>query len=127
MIVEFMRDLQQRSMKLLNPSARDIHVYRILTSLRGPDSNAFDLKWLTTARIRGVIFVRINVVDLANWQETAIMDVNHIPLNESERKYRDKLFDTAGDHFRDHIYDAYSSIKVLYDYDLVEEKDYLES
>ncbi|KKK54954.1 hypothetical protein LCGC14_3079480 [marine sediment metagenome] len=125
MITEFIMDLHQRAMKIENSLMRDVYVYRILTALRGPDryhnSDAIALKWLTTARLRAIVFLHIDGFNFALWNKTAFMDVNTMPLNADQVRERDILMEICDPHFRDHIYLAYEGIRELYDYDLKEE------
>jgi hypothetical protein len=91
----------------------EIYLWDILTSLRGPDSEHFQLKALTTARLRAIVF-----------PNTDIGMAFRKPLHEFELKERDKLLfgdlneeesDALGasTHFSYHFQGAMEAAKAL--------------
>lgn len=106
----------QNQIKQLTQSLRaDEPTWDILTMLRGADSDtddAMDLKWLTTARIRGLIGVLPG-------NGAA---VRSYPLDEEEKAQRDHLLEKAPRHFRDHYDAAVGAIRQVYGYDIIAER-----
>jgi hypothetical protein len=108
------RELIARAESHTEHKERDnIHLWEILTALRGPDSDQFTLKNLTTARLRAIVFPNSN-----------IGLINKDPLTEDELKERDRLLfgdlsDEESDalgvsgHFSSHFEDAMLTAKLL--------------
>lgn len=88
------------------------NVWFIISALRGPDTDNFKLKWLTTSRIRGIL----NASD--NW-----IFVNKTPLSLLERKKRDLLLAQAPAHFAQHYALAVNAIHQIYNYNLTTEQE----
>ncbi len=127
-IDRFLQDLCYRAKTIMNnvdPPIRDLHLWKIISVMRGPDlpygyvppdkdgisTDLDELKWLTTARIRHVVF-----------GDFPMLDVNSSPLNNGLREKRNFLLNEFSPHFRSHIHSAYESIRELYDYDLETEQ-----
>jgi hypothetical protein len=96
--------------------------YDIVSAIRGPDiyRQGLDmdclpssLKLATTARIRALVGVKVNDVD-----------INHTPLSLEMMEHRDRRLDGKdAEHFRCHYQAAVNAIRRLYGYDLWIEKD----
>ena len=99
------------------------HFQKIISALRGPDMLVLDesgcvpsggierLKYLTTARIRGIVAPEYNGT------------VVQIPLAESERYERDSFLYYAPNHFKSHYKEAVEAIRVVFGYDLKHEQE----
>ena len=99
------------------------HFQKIISVLRGPDLLVLNelgcvpsggierLKYLTTARIRGIVAPGYNGT------------VVHSPLAESEREERDSFLSYAPKHFKSHYNEAVEAIRVVFKYDLKHEQE----
>ena len=94
------------------------YTWDILSALRGPDYvkenfiPSVRLKELTTARVRAVIGVKEPVCGWAL----------HSPLTPAEQEEREALLTHASPHFQNHYFNAVEAIKVIYGYDLWNER-----
>ena len=137
---QFLTDLVRRKENLKLPYKWEQYAWSIISAMRGPDftiphnkqlelGSSAELKWLTTARIRHVVFGRresMTYPDLAHC-EPLFLDVNGTPLTRDQRDRRDKYLDNVNNHYATHIIDAYQAIWALYDYDLWKEEEVVES
>jgi hypothetical protein len=116
----------QERKELLTRLADDKLVWDIVLALRSSDNNdpGCELKWLTTARIRGIVCPSAG--------SKRFYDVNMYALTESDRKYRDELLAAreaearepslrSYDHFAAHYKLAVEAIRQIYAYDLQDE------
>jgi hypothetical protein len=78
--------------------------WSIVSALRGPDSDDYQLKWLTTARIRAVIGLDISEP----------IDINPRPLNREELEHRTIMLRDTFRHFADHFEMAKAVIYKVY-------------
>jgi hypothetical protein len=78
--------------------------WAIVSALRGPDSDDYHLKWLTTARVRAVIGV----------DPSSPIDVNTEPLTTNELDERRVMLRETFRHFTDHFVMAQAVIHKVY-------------
>jgi len=69
-------------------------VWDVLTAIRGPDSGDYELKRLTTSRVRWILGMKVNSVGAI---------VNSIPLDDNDIIRRDELLTDGNHHFRNHF------------------------
>lgn len=125
---QFLNDLDRRAARLNNSVVAEAQIWSIISAMRGPDftlphnnGSSEELKWLTTARIRHIVFGRRKSSrEHNNYDHYAPMflGLNSIPLTIEQRDRRDKYLDNVNSHYAQHITDAYRAIRRLYDYDL---------
>ena len=101
--------------KKFDKTDNDSALWAIITALRGPDDENYILKSYTTGRVRGILKLENNSVD-----------VRYTPLNELELDARNELLEqrnskTLGDHFTAHFQNALKGLKTL-GYDVPEEE-----
>jgi hypothetical protein len=85
----------------------------ILSALRGPDFKTdINLKWLTTSRIRAIVCPMY------------YGDVNYVALTNIEINQRNAFLygDSKSTHFASHYLSACATIKLLFGYDLLDER-----
>ena len=116
-IQEFLRDLSARVSVTTNG---DAHAWQIITALRGCDSANHNLKDLTVARLRYVLFGHVSVYTISSQRYPGIRSIK---LTPDELKTRDQLLTEAPNHFRLHWQEAVKSVIALYSYDLDTETD----
>lgn len=140
---QFLTDLVRRKENLKDEDKWERYAWSIISAMRGPDftipsgprvekglGNSEELKWLTTARIRHVVFGRRQLTKMSeNYEnyEPLTLDVNGTPLDKAQRDRRDKYLDNVNYHYANHIIEAYQAIWALYDYDLWVEEVVLDS
>jgi hypothetical protein len=100
-----------------NPACTTASLQKIISSLRGPDDIkgcsvrvVSLLKDYTTNRIRSIVS--------PNYYGT----VRYEPLTVEEQKLRTILLNFAPSHFQSHYYEACEAIKIVFGYDLIEER-----
>ena len=92
-------------------------LWSILSALRGPDSEDFQVKSLTTARIRGAIGLSEDTVG-------TFAIINSKKLSAEELKQMQQILWKDGCHFGNHYRDAVRAIIYFLGYNLtIEEKE----
>lgn len=101
----------------LEKTTNQSSLWAIITALRGPDNdNDEELKELTTARVRGILGL-----------ERDSVNVCYEPLTDEEITQRNNLLDKRrnnpvfGDHFTEHFKNAMNGLKTL-GYDVPEKE-----
>src|SRR3990172_803956 len=94
-------------------------IYDILSALRGQEDKDTKenelLKRYTTGRIRAIIGLGVESTG-------RFLVVGEHPLTPTEIEGRDKMLQTASDHFTSHYWAAVRAIEILYNYNLTVEK-----
>ena len=97
----------------MNSTEASLYGWDIITCIRSCDLDVGDdlLKMYTVERVRAITGITNGVH-------------NPTPLTKSNRDRRDKLLLKAGSHFRSHYKNAARAIKIIYGYDLINEKSW---
>lgn len=110
-LTDQIRDLCDRADKYRGDYNSAQLVWGILSALRGPDSNKYDLKYITTERIRGIVTPSSKSVGMLT---------REYPISQKEKEARSELLEECN-HFSSHYWLAVRAIKELYHYDLENE------
>jgi hypothetical protein len=107
-------------------------IWDLITSFRSLDmgltiNSRIELKTLTTERIRAVVGIDISMFiapRTGRYTGGSYMPVvNFAALNAEQRARRDELLAKAPPHFRSHYQAAVDAIRILYRYNLKEERE----